>query len=380
MTKRPPRSSIRLALTTLLVVTGLTATACPGPDSRQTRRYRKADLQKHLQQFETTGLEVGEFPLGWNAILDGDTIRVAGLRSTLRLLAIDTEETFKKEPEKRAFEAGWDRYLKQMMGDGKKPVKMATPLGEEAKVFAYRFFKGARKVRVERDHPKEIRDRFDRYLAYVFAKRDGRWVNYNLECVKAGLSPYFTKYSYSRRFHQEFVAAQEDARRRKLGIWDPSKQHYPDYEKRLAWWNARADFIEAFEKEAEGKPNWIVLTNWDSLRRLSDHVGKEVVILGDIGQIKLGDRGPTKVMLSRRRGSDLPLIFFDKDVFGSSGIGRFRGEYVRVSGRVTKWYNKYRSKYELQINVSLPSQIQLSDKVPTFGNWQPERPRSEPAR
>jgi endonuclease YncB( thermonuclease family) len=368
------------SLTVLATAALLLATAgCPGPDSRQTRRYKKSMLQDSLQKFETTGLVIGDFPLATNAVLDGDTIRVAGLKSTLRLLAIDTEETFKKEGEKRDFEAGWESYLKKMMGDGRKPVKMATPLGEDGKKFADRFFAGVKTVRLERDHPKEIRDRFDRYLAYVFVKKNGQWVNYNIETVRLGLSPYFAKYSYSRRFHQQFVDAQNEARSKKLGVWDPAKQHYPDYDKRLLWWNARADFIRDFEKEAEGKPNHVVLTNWDSLRRLTDNIDREVVVLGDVGQIKLGDKGPTKVMLSRRRGSDLPLIFFDKDCFGSSGLARYKGEYIVVTGRVTKWYNKFRKQYEIQIGVSLPSQIKLSDKVPNFSSWNPEQPRTPKA-
>ena len=56
--------------------------------------------------------------------------------------------------------------------------------------------------------PGEIRDRYDRYLAYVFAEIDGKWVNYNVECVRAGMSPYFMKYGYSQRFHADFVAEQ----------------------------------------------------------------------------------------------------------------------------------------------------------------------------
>ena len=351
----------------------LAASACPGPDSRRTRRYNKSMLQKSLQKFESTGLVIGEFPLASRSVIDGDTIRVDGLRTSLRLLAIDTEETFKRPSEKRLFSTGWKNYLKVLMGKRVKPVKMASPLGMEAKKWAQTFFDDVKTVRLERDHPKEIRGRFNRYLVYVFAKKSGRWVNYNLECVRAGMSPYFTKYSYSRRFHKEFVAAQAEARRKKLGIWDPNKMHYIDYDKRLTWWYARADFIRQFEQDARGKPNYIMLTNWDALRRLQAHINKKVVILATVGRVKLGDRGPTKVMLSRRRGGDFALIFFDKDVFGSSRIARFKGEYVRVTGRVTTWFNKYRKRDELQMVIALPGQIEGSDKVPDFSRWHPEK-------
>lgn len=361
----------------LAAIFAMQSLGCPGPDSRRTRRYKKSMLQESLQQFETVGLVIGTFALPNNTVIDGDTIRVSGLKTTLRLLAIDTEETFKGDKERRLYEQGWENYLKVLTNDGKDLAKMATPMGEEAKRYADDFFAGVKKVRLERDHPKEIRGRFDRYLAYVFAQKNGRWVNYNLECVRDGMSPYFTKYAYSRRFHNDFVAAQEEARRNKRGIWNPEKHAYRDYDRRLAWWNARADFIRDFENEAKGKPNYIILTNWDSLRRLQDHLDKEVVLLASVASIKLGDRGPTRVTLARRRGADFPLIFFDKDVFGSSRIARYRGEYVRVTGRVSQWYNKFRKQYELQIQINLPGQIRLSDKIPDFSRWHPEKPRDE---
>src|SRR5262249_20390861 len=183
----------------------------------------------------------------------------------------------------------------------------ATPLGDEAKKFAEGFFARVTTVRLERDHPKEVRDYYDRYLAYVFAEKDGKWLNYNVECVRAGYAPYFTKYGYSRRFHDAFVAAEKEARAARRGIWDPKKQHYPDYDERKVWWDARAEFIRAFEAEAAGDERMIALTRIDGLERLEALAGKEVVLLGAVSEVKLGDRGPTIVRLSRRRGSDFPI-------------------------------------------------------------------------
>src|SRR6185436_11845101 len=133
--------------------------------------------------------------------------------------------------------------------------------------------------------------------------------NYNVECVRAGMSPYFSKYGYSRRFHAEFVAAQEEARKAERGIWAPGAQAYDDYPERLTWWDQRAEEIAAFEKQAEGRGDWIVLTRWDALKLLEERVGKEVVLLGAVSSVELGDRGPSKVKLSRRRGQDFSLIF-----------------------------------------------------------------------
>ena len=107
-------------------------------------------------------------------------------------------------------------------------------------VWAKKWFEGVGKVRIERDDPAEIRDRYNRYLAYVLAKKNGVWVNYNVECVRAGMAPYFTKYGYSRRFHKEFVAALAEAKAAHRGIWAPGAMAAPDYPEREAWWNARA--------------------------------------------------------------------------------------------------------------------------------------------
>jgi hypothetical protein len=234
-------------------------------------------------------------------------------------------------------------------------------MGEEAKRWAKSFFAGVKRVRLERDHPKEIRGRYNRYLAYVIVEKDGREVNYNVECVRAGMSPYFTKYGYSRRFHADFVAAETEARQAQRGIWDPTAQAYGDYDERKAWWDARADFIQEFEREARGRDDFIALTNWDAIRRLEEHEGREVTLLASVGRIVLGDRGPTRVLLSRRMFNDFALIFFDKDVFGTCGIADHKGEFVRVRGRVSTYFNKRRQQTELQMVINRPSQVTASN-------------------
>jgi endonuclease YncB( thermonuclease family) len=152
-------------------------------------------------------------------VVDGDTIRVDGLDNSLRLLGIDTEETFKHKAERDAYAAGWASYVTNVRGTSPHPVKFATPLGEDAKVFAEHWFADVDVVRLERDDPQEIRDRYHRYLAYVLAKKAGKWVCYNVEAVRAGMSPYFPKYGRSRRYHAEFVAAEAEAKAAHRGIW-----------------------------------------------------------------------------------------------------------------------------------------------------------------
>lgn len=329
------------------------------PDNRsEKRKAYKAELKARFESFEQPGLSMGDFPLAKeHAILDGDTIRVEGLKASFRLLGIDTEETFKKDKERRAYAGGWEQYKAAARGDAARPVKFATPVGDEAKHFAENFFKDADHVHLERDHPKEIRDFFDRYLAYIFIEKDGKLINYNVEVVRAGYSPYFTKYGQSRRFHAEFLAAEAEAKAAHRGIWDPKKEHYDDYEERKPWWDARGKFIHEFEQEAADKDNYIILTNWDAMERLEKHIGQEVVVLGGVGKIYPGGPGPARVMLARRRGQDFGIVFFDRDVFGQTGIAAAEGEYAAIKGIVSKYENKKRGTYELQIVVSLPSQV-----------------------
>lgn len=329
----------------------LTATLGCRTSGDEIRRYSRDEARRSLEQGDA-GLLIGEYPLArTHAILDGDTIRVEGLDASLRLLGIDTEETFKKEWERAAYRKGWEHYKRALRGDSSRPVKMATPLGEEAKKWAQAFFEGSPVVRLERDHPGEIRDYYDRYLTYVFARKNGDWVNYNVECVRAGMSPYFQKYGRSRRFHDDFVQAQAEARAAKRGIWSDDGEHYDDYDERLAWWDARGDAVWAFEQAAGDAPDHIVLTRFDALMKLNERVGRDVVVLATVADVVERDGGPVLVTLSRSQRSDLPLVFFDRDVFRESGVASLRGEFVAVSGKVSRYQGK------LQIRVERPTQI-----------------------
>ncbi|MCA9679218.1 MAG: thermonuclease family protein [Myxococcales bacterium] len=335
---------------------GLSLVACGPPEGAA--RYGRKQAQTTLSKLEAPGVVIGEF--GLTKIIDGDTVGVDGLDSSLRLLGIDTEETYKNQADRLASDADFVKYLADKRAGHSRPVKAATPLGEDAKTWAKHFFAGVDKVRLERDNPRQIRGRYNRYLAYVFAFKNGQWVNYNVEAVRAGMSPYFTKYGYSRRFHQEFVDAEREAKAAHLGIWDPTKLHYPDYAERKPWWTARAEFVAEFERQAEGRDDYIDLTDFDSLRRIEAAVGKEVTVMSTVGEVRLGDRGPTKVMLSRRMFGDFPLVFFDKDVFASTGIARWKGEFVMVRGVVAVYENKHNGKKQLQIIVDRPGQVTLS--------------------
>jgi endonuclease YncB( thermonuclease family) len=331
--------------------------------TKESKRYTKDEASGLMKKLEVVSLDLGEFPFdGPSAVLDGDTVKVRGSQASFRLLAIDTEETFKKANEKAAFANGWEQYKKDNRGKSVRPVKMATPVGEDAKHFAQEFFTDVKTVKLERDHPGEIRDFFNRYLAYIFAKKNGEWVNYNVECVRAGMSPYFMKYGRSRRFHKEFIQAEKEAKEAQRGVWSPDGLHYDDYPERLGWWAERERAITLFEKEQVQHPDThIALTRWDAMLRLEQRVGQEVFVLGSVGEVVFRETGPSVVKLARTRTASFEIVFFDKDILLATGLQFKKGEYVQVRGVVQK-YKDSRGSERLQLQVSLPGQVLAPSK------------------
>jgi endonuclease YncB( thermonuclease family) len=306
---------------------------------------------------EQEGLLIGEYRLADDPVVDGDTIRVEGVDGSIRLLSVDTEEKLRGKADRAAVAKDFEKYLMGKRGDATRPQKAGTPMGDKASEFAKSFFEGAELVRLERDDPKEIRGHFGRLLAYAFIKKKGRWTSYNVECVRAGMSPYFTKYGYSHRFHNQLTHAEAEARKAKRGIWNPDTQGYGDYDERKAWWNARADFIRAFEHEANRRDDYVQLTHWDAPAELEGKLGQEVTVLSTVEKIQ-HFKGLVRVSLARQRGSAFPVIFFDEDIFRQSGIARYWREPVTVRGTVER-YEKgtYRT---LQVVVREPAQVLLS--------------------
>ena len=190
----------------------------------------------------------------------------------------------------------------------------------------------------------------------MFVQKDGKWTSYNVEAIRAGMSPYFTKYGYSNRFHNQFARAEAEARRARRGIWDPNAKGYGDYAERKDWWNARADFIQAFEHQAAGRDDFIVLAHWDAKAKLERMLGDEVTVLGTADKVEYF-QGLVRVVLSGANEEDFPIIFRDNEVFRRSDLARYRGEPVTVRGRIERYK---RGNYEtLQIVVTRPKQVGL---------------------
>lgn len=124
-------------------------------------------------------------------IVDGDTIVVnyKGNPEKVRLLCVNTPESVHPDKEQN------------------------IPMGKLASDYAKNRLKG-KYVNLEFEGP--FIGKFERILAYVFV--DG--VNFNLELVRQGLSPYYTKYGLSKEYDKEFREAEKYAREHKLNIWD----------------------------------------------------------------------------------------------------------------------------------------------------------------
>ncbi|KAA0232435.1 MAG: Thermonuclease [Acidimicrobiales bacterium] len=136
----------------------------------------------------------GDLPPGHGVVeevVDGDTlvITVGGRKETVRLIGIDTPET--KDPRVPVMCFGPEASAR--LGE-------LTPPGSE--------------VRLELD--VEVRDRYDRLLAYVHRAGDDLFVN--LAMVEEGLADSVS-YPPNETYRPVFDAAASDARAKQRGLW-----------------------------------------------------------------------------------------------------------------------------------------------------------------
>jgi micrococcal nuclease len=122
-------------------------------------------------------------------VVDGDTIviRYNGEYEKVRFLCVNTPESVHSDKTQN------------------------IPMGKVASRYVQQF------VDLEFEVDR-LRGNHGRLLAYIFVNGQ----NFNLELVKRGLSPYYTKYGRSKKYHAEFKAAEKKARKGKRNIWgDP---------------------------------------------------------------------------------------------------------------------------------------------------------------
>ena len=127
-------------------------------------------------------------------VVDGDTIVIdfLGKKEKVRLLCVNTPESV--HPDK----------------------KQNIPMGKVASKYAQKKLLG-KYIDLEFESNR-LRGNYGRLLAYVFVDRR----NFNIDLVRQGLSPYYTKYGKSQKYDSEFRAAEKQARKDRLNIWgDP---------------------------------------------------------------------------------------------------------------------------------------------------------------
>ncbi|MCC6866507.1 MAG: thermonuclease family protein [Ignavibacteria bacterium] len=297
---------------------------------------------------------VGEFRV--QKILDGDTFRFEGLDRSTRLLGIDTEETFKDadaEMKSNDLAGNWlDFYSSQKDSSG-KPAKVDSPFGYDTWQWTKKLFKDVTKVRLEVDDYKRVIDMYNRYLVYIIAiKDDGTEFNYNIECVKQGYSPYFSKYGYSARFDKEFKAAQKYAQDNKLGIWSGKELCYPDYPERIEWWDKRADQIKRFEDKYAGKPGYYSMLDQSDFNKLEKHLEDTVIVFGNISRV-VTDNNPHIAKLEINDDDTLDLVFFKQyfNLMKKLNLENPKGYYLYVKGKLTEY------KGRMQIIIEDKTQI-----------------------
>jgi micrococcal nuclease len=127
-------------------------------------------------------------------VVDGDTVVVSidGKEAKLRLMGMDTPETV-------------------------DPRKSSQCFGEQAKDETKRL--EGHHVRVEfipLEWPPVARDRYNRVLAYIFTEEEG---NFNEWLVRKGFAHEYT-FKGHYKYQGEFRAAQAEAQRNKLGMWE----------------------------------------------------------------------------------------------------------------------------------------------------------------
>lgn len=291
-----------------------------------------------------SSLIIGNFKI--SKVIDADTFRFENLDKSARLLGIDAEETFKTpdaEQKTNEIAVNWDEFYKSEKGSNKFPVKADSPLGFEGWKWAEEFFKNVDFVRLEKEEDDRSLDIFGRYLVYAIAvMKDGTEINYNVECVKNGYSPYFNKYGNSKRFHDEFVSAQNYAKENKLGIWNPEKKHYPDYDERLIWWNTRADQLDNYEKKYSSVENYFNLASDTDFERLQNFVGKEVIVFGGIGQV-LSDKQPVLLRIPHAKDENFDIVVFPENagLLTELDIDNKKEYYIYLKGNLEIYNGSY---------------------------------------
>ncbi|HPN67467.1 MAG TPA: thermonuclease family protein [bacterium] len=139
----------------------------------------------------TSDLPNGEYQV--TSVVDGDTIKIDhnGQIKSIRLIGIDTPE----------------------LHDPRKKVECFAQ--EAANIVDEKI--SEHYVYLESDNSQDDKDKYSRYLRYVFL--DDK-TNLNLWLVENGFAYEYT-YDVPYVYQTDFVQAEDDARQNNVGLWDP---------------------------------------------------------------------------------------------------------------------------------------------------------------
>ncbi len=166
-----------LMLVALVFATVLEVQSPPAPQSVSDISFFHAD--------ENAGREYSVV-----RVIDGDTVIIEkdGVNETVRLIGLDTPETV----------------------DPRTPVQC---FGQAASEEAKRMLAGTR-VRIETDPSQDVRDKYDRLLAYVYVDE----ILFNQYMIAYGFGHEYT-YNIPYTYQAEFKSAEAAARADKRGLW-----------------------------------------------------------------------------------------------------------------------------------------------------------------
>ena len=134
--------------------------------------------------------------------VDGDTIKVyvGGRTESIRMIGVDTPETV-------------------------HPSKPVEYFGKEASNFTKRMCHVGDTVYLTYDW--DPRDKYNRLLAYVWYKAEGKWVLHNLNLIANGYGHAYTSFAFKQDYMNLFTQAERNARNNDRGLWAQENEESP---------------------------------------------------------------------------------------------------------------------------------------------------------
>ncbi len=165
-----------------------------GKDILNKSSFKKEDLNKNEELTQLLNPPKGSIKATVNRDVDGDTVIVtteSGQKMDVRLLLVDTPET-------------------------KHPNMGVQKYGKEASEFTSSYLKKGQVVYLEQDVEKK--DKYNRDLAYIWFKDNGKWIMINEALVANGLARVAYVYE-SKKYLPKLEELQNKAKEEKLNIW-----------------------------------------------------------------------------------------------------------------------------------------------------------------